>query len=422
MHKINWRTRKESNRLQENGVPDVILDYMEWSRFAAQYLRQHAPKRRTSTSIYQWMSKAGSIHHMQGNGSYTTDEVLALAGIPPWVPAFDVLNDEYLYAVLHESHFQFLLERVYRMDEHLKTTRRTSKAGEYAMTVTYKEQKEFGEQLWVHAKKMAKVNPYLGQLIEAYNTLSEASKQWAKGTHFEEKELDDNLEDDLEDELETNLDLLRQPTLTHAFDLALIRHSCLLWGHLGPVIVGNTQQWDEVVNRQAGTALELGSRKFNLHTFVDRLPRQATRMQRLALTPITQLTDADKQLLEDVHGSVHPITEYFREKRANEAKKNLKKNTTGQGRTSTSYASHSISPPSPFFPYKAVHCGLSISWNYMDFIRRTIDEGGSEEMTLSMPQFEAASSRLGSFGRRNTNFSNFREYQGEFERMGSRMA
>ncbi|KAJ7657007.1 hypothetical protein DFH06DRAFT_1199006 [Mycena polygramma] len=140
--RLVWRTRKKAKALQEIRVPDAVLDYFAWSLWAAKFLRYYAPRSRTAKTIYQWLSLPGSRHQFQGNGSYMTDELLARAGIPPTMAAYDVLNSPYMYKILHDTHVQLLIESVYRTQQHLKTSKKYNKAGSFAMIVTHKEQLE----------------------------------------------------------------------------------------------------------------------------------------------------------------------------------------------------------------------------------------------------------------------------------------
>jgi hypothetical protein len=73
-------------------------------------LRDHPLKRRTKLTIYQWLTKPGP-HPYQGSSRYWTAETLALAGIAPWIPAFNIINIPKLYTVLTESDWGFSAER-----------------------------------------------------------------------------------------------------------------------------------------------------------------------------------------------------------------------------------------------------------------------------------------------------------------------
>jgi hypothetical protein len=123
---VVWYTQKKADLLQKCTVPDAVLDYFEWSKWGAQWLRYYTPRRQTLTSIYQWLTKPGSTHYFQGDGSYMTDKQLAQAGnlflsnlflynqgIAPSTLAFHILSNPYLYCILHDTHVQLLIERVY---------------------------------------------------------------------------------------------------------------------------------------------------------------------------------------------------------------------------------------------------------------------------------------------------------------------
>ncbi|KAJ7039481.1 hypothetical protein C8F04DRAFT_1317278 [Mycena alexandri] len=112
--RLVWRTQKKAKLLKEVRVPDPVLDYFGWCTWGAKWLRYYAPRSRTSTTIYQWLANPGATHHMQALGSYMTDEALARAGIPPNIPAYDVLNNPILTMLLTDIVPQMLIERVYR--------------------------------------------------------------------------------------------------------------------------------------------------------------------------------------------------------------------------------------------------------------------------------------------------------------------
>ncbi|KAJ7733555.1 hypothetical protein DFH07DRAFT_989646 [Mycena maculata] len=258
--RVTWLTKRKAYQLQKLAVPDLVLDYFE----------------------------PGSTHNMPGVGSYTADELLAKAGIPPDTPAYAVLNDPTTFFILFEANIEILLPEVFRTKEQLRTSARHNASGEFTICVTHQEQIDFAEHLWVHGKKQARVSHRLYQLIQEYNGLAQA-------THSD-----------------PNIDLKQA---TRPFDLANIRHACLLWGHLGPAIVGSQEYWDELLANEAENALKpSNNHQFDLRKFTNHLPDKATELQRLALTPITMLDQQSKAHLEAEYGTVHPLVQYFRNK------------------------------------------------------------------------------------------------------------
>ncbi|KAJ7773686.1 hypothetical protein DFH07DRAFT_937395 [Mycena maculata] len=287
--RITWRTKRKANQLQKLAVPDPVLDYFGHAHYTAKWLQYHAPRsKHSSLSIYQWLTEPGSTHNMLGVGSYTADELLAKAGIPPDTPAYAVLNDPTTFFILFEANIEILLPEVFRTKEQLRTSARHNAPGEFTICVTHQEQIDFAEHLWVHGKKQARVSPRLYQLIQEYNGLAQA-------THSD-----------------PNIDLKQA---TRPFDLANIRHACLLWGHLGLAIVGSQEYWDELLANEAENALKpSNNHQFDLRKFTNRLPDKATELQRLALTPITMLDQQSKARLEAEYGTVHHLVQYFRNK------------------------------------------------------------------------------------------------------------
>ncbi|KAJ7760922.1 hypothetical protein B0H16DRAFT_1812213 [Mycena metata] len=109
--RLFWRSGKEFKQLQRHRVPDSVLSHHEWCKYHAQYLEKNLPKARTQLMIYQWLMKPGP-HPFQGSGRYCSAEILALAGIPAWTSAYDVLTSPILYGTLVESDSQFHHERL----------------------------------------------------------------------------------------------------------------------------------------------------------------------------------------------------------------------------------------------------------------------------------------------------------------------
>ncbi|KAJ7624186.1 hypothetical protein B0H17DRAFT_1151315 [Mycena rosella] len=253
--RVFWQTRKRSDLLQRIRPPDAVLNYFGWLKYGARWLHLYGPKSRTATAIYQWLAKPGSTHHMQGDGSYNTDEILARAGIPPWASAFDVLNDPISCYTLHETHFDFLLERVYRTKDHMKTSRKTNGPGEYTFVI-WKEP----------------LGSWQATGIENYNALT-------RNTHFKQ-----------------DVDL---SSATHPFDLANIRHSCLLWGHLGSEIVGDANHWQFLLKSEGEAALQYNRREFDLAKFTETFPN---------------MLQGFRALLEEEYGLVNPLVQYFHDK------------------------------------------------------------------------------------------------------------
>ncbi|KAJ7708522.1 hypothetical protein B0H16DRAFT_1632661 [Mycena metata] len=109
--RLFWRSGKEFKQLQRHRVPDSVLSHHEWCKYHAQYLEKNLPKARTQLTIYQWLMKPGP-HPFQGSARYCSAEILALAGIPAWMSAYDVLTSPVLYGTLVESDLQFHHERL----------------------------------------------------------------------------------------------------------------------------------------------------------------------------------------------------------------------------------------------------------------------------------------------------------------------
>ncbi|KAK7005512.1 hypothetical protein R3P38DRAFT_2794680 [Favolaschia claudopus] len=73
--RVTWCTKKKWAAAKEWTPPNPVLDYFGWSDWTARYFRLYAPRRRTTLTIYQWLTQASRRHSMQGNGSYMTHEL-----------------------------------------------------------------------------------------------------------------------------------------------------------------------------------------------------------------------------------------------------------------------------------------------------------------------------------------------------------
>ncbi|KAK7055856.1 hypothetical protein R3P38DRAFT_3170518 [Favolaschia claudopus] len=289
--RICWRTRRKMLELGLLSVPDPVLNYFDWCTWTADWLKLYTPRRRTQTSIYEWLTKSGVRHFAQGNGSFMTDELLARAGIPPSTRAFDVLNNPCLCCLLLDTHVQLLLEHAFHLDDQMHTARNYFKRNkqteeDYAIYVTHQEQIDFGRKLWVHAKKQSRVSCRLASLLNEYNSL-------AQETHMNKDDVD-------------------MSSAVHPFDLANIRHVSLLWGRLVPYILG--ERWEDLVREEGDSALEgKGTNGFTFKSLLKRLPPETSELQRLTLTPITMLDADAKARLKEAY-PINPIIEYFQTK------------------------------------------------------------------------------------------------------------
>ncbi|KAJ7614204.1 hypothetical protein DFH06DRAFT_1307650 [Mycena polygramma] len=219
---VFWRSSVEFLDLQRDRVPDSVLDFHGWCEFHANYLRKYAPKFRTTTTIYQWMISSGP-HPFQGNGRYCAAEVLALAGIPPWVPVYDVLMNETAYCILTEADFQFHSERWFLIDIYYSDMIDKMLAGnapdDFSLGANVKDQLDYGKHLRVHAQKEWHVNPRLANLIV---------QQLAINTRKEAQDLSC-----------ANIFILKTDITTaiHPFDLSNIAPALFQFGHLGDQIL-----------------------------------------------------------------------------------------------------------------------------------------------------------------------------------------
>ncbi|KAJ7037365.1 hypothetical protein C8F04DRAFT_1180443 [Mycena alexandri] len=229
-----WRSSTEFTRLQKQCVPDSVLGFHAWCKFHVEYFTKNPPKRRTQLTIYQWLIKPGP-HPFQGSGRYCTAEVLALAGIPPWTSAFDVMTRPELYSVLIEADAQFHSERSSnRMLE-------GNTSDDFSLGASVQDQIEYSTHLRVHGKKEwhgLQCTPLPFNMLQPLLTKSE---DIAIRTRVEAQDT-------------TNRSNIFVPkadiaSATHPFDLSNIAPSLLCFGHLGELIVGE-QRWAALLKNE----------------------------------------------------------------------------------------------------------------------------------------------------------------------------
>ncbi|KAJ7456743.1 hypothetical protein B0H11DRAFT_2200061 [Mycena galericulata] len=221
-----WRSSTEFTRLQKQRVPDSVLGFHAWCQFHVEYFTKNPPKRRTQLTIYQWLIKPGP-HPFQGSGRYCTAEVLALAGIPAWTSAFDVLTQPELYSVLIEADAQFHSERLWIVDNLIDRMLEGNTSDDFSLGASMQDQIEYSTHLRVHGKKEWHVSPRLAELVRDYNDIAICTRVEAQDSANR-----------------SNIFVPKADiaSATHPFDLSNIAPTLLCFGHLGELIVGK-KRW-----------------------------------------------------------------------------------------------------------------------------------------------------------------------------------
>ncbi|KAJ7501852.1 hypothetical protein B0H11DRAFT_1991418 [Mycena galericulata] len=301
-----WRSSTEFTRLQKQRVPDSVLGFHAWCQFHVEYFKKNPPKRRTQLTIYQWLIKPGP-HPFQGSGRYCTAEVLALAGIPAWTSAFDVLTRPELYSVLIEADAQFHSERLWIVDNLIDRMLEGNTSDDFSLGASVQDQKEYSTHLRVHGKKEWHVSPQLAELVRDYNDIAIRTKVEAQDSANR-----------------SNIFIPKADiaSATHPFDLSNIAPTLLCFGHLGELIVGK-KRWTALLKDEIPDDLmtcnvhflSAGQKKLRkaLHNYVRRLPCDLSPFQRLSLTPIPCLSLEELNLLSLQFGNTNPVAQYFRD-------------------------------------------------------------------------------------------------------------
>ncbi|KAJ7452427.1 hypothetical protein B0H11DRAFT_2245903 [Mycena galericulata] len=283
---LRWHSLEEYNAVQQGRVPDPILDTVNWWSFTAKWLSVERSRRNLNTTTLYAFFTNNQNTPLNGAGSYSLDEVFHLAGLPPNVPARSVFASPGMFSCLVEAFFEFARERWFKTSEDLKHGRARNGTGEFALSASVKEQLKYPlKTLRVHGKAQATVSKRLATGIRTYNTRCRQSHEEAGKPFFNQ-----------DPKLMTDAD--------YPFDLAGLRSSVLLYGHLGSLIVGSA--WEDLLEQ---------SRESTLHdpaimNQARELPSTLTDIQRLSLTPVTQLTPAEGASLEAAFGT-NPVAAYF---------------------------------------------------------------------------------------------------------------
>ncbi|KAJ7508976.1 hypothetical protein B0H11DRAFT_1901747 [Mycena galericulata] len=231
-----------------------------------------------------------------GSGRYCTAEVLALAGIPAWTSAFDVLTRPELYSVLIEADAQFHSERLWIVDNLIDRMLEGNTSDDFSLGASVQDQIEYSTHLRVHGKK-----EWHSEDI-AICTKVEAQDSANRSNIFVPK-----------------ADIA---SATHPFDLSNIAPTLLCFGHLRELIVGQ-KRWTALLKDEIPDDLmtcnihflSAGQKKLRkaLHNYVRRLPCDLSPFQRLSLTPIPCLSLEELNLLSLQFGNTNPVAQYFRD-------------------------------------------------------------------------------------------------------------
>ncbi|KAJ7118459.1 hypothetical protein C8R43DRAFT_1241943 [Mycena crocata] len=299
---IYWFSRADFELMAPGRVPDVLLDYWNWSRYTVKWLEaQDVKPIHDKKSISRVLSQSGS-HPTRSLGRYSLDELLAMAGIPPWTIWGDVRRDPAALAILWECFFAYVLERFYRMEEFVYRSRTlNAKIGPHSwlLITTKPDVIRYTRSLRVHRKLSWATSFRRRRLVTRYNTLSLCT-------------YDINTDGE---EAAGAAELGIMQNAPRVFDLAEVAHAVLLPGHLGPVIAG--KDWNRIFREEAVAATTNSMRE----NATRNLPGELTSVQTLMFKPVVDLTDDDKATLYAAWGSdKNPIVTYFERKERQEVK------------------------------------------------------------------------------------------------------
>ncbi|KAJ7753857.1 hypothetical protein B0H16DRAFT_1834145 [Mycena metata] len=266
-----WLSLEDINIVKPFRVP-------EWGKFTANWLQ-------TTGSAFDNHS-VSSVLTMPGNqpsrgvGKYTRDEVLHLAGIPPYKRWGEVRKDGKEMSRIFVSIKQIMTrhsadtEYTFLIDFFRRSMQENAKHGPDSFMIMTSDEdiQRYSRDLAVHRQLEMSARTY----IEAQN----------RAVNFFEPELETNMDD--------------APSM---FDIADVAEAVVHWGSLGPLLLGD--DWEKWSTQKA--VVTDAMENFNSH-----LPHDLTDVQRLSLKPLPDLTADEIDFLVKERGdTVNPLVRYL---------------------------------------------------------------------------------------------------------------
>ncbi|KAJ7645769.1 hypothetical protein B0H17DRAFT_1148312 [Mycena rosella] len=285
-----WLSCEDVKASRPGRVPDILFEHWEWLEYTAKHL-QFREAKDDKKAVGSVLGQSGS-HPTRGIGRYMRDEVLNLAGIAPGTTWGPIRKDPRKLAAIYTS-FRFLMMRqAVDVDKFLKRSlnfNRQRNDGSFLLMTTTNDTVRYARELAVHGKLESVTSSRRRRLIAEYNRMSDR-------THIEATP------DNFFMRASAKTDMKDAPWF---FDPGEVAPAILLFDGLGPTLFGD--RWQEVLEEEGEKTVTEEMRQFYL-----RLPKGLSRIQKLSLKPLTDLTgDEYDELVYARGGTVNPLIRYF---------------------------------------------------------------------------------------------------------------
>ncbi|KAJ7137645.1 hypothetical protein C8R46DRAFT_1047515 [Mycena filopes] len=281
--RVYWLSKNDMEATRAGRVPDIVHDFWGWSEFTARHLQGRGSKddKKSAGSV---LSEAGN-QPGRGTGRYLRDEILNLAGVPPETMWGQIRRDPERLAQIYTA------MRFVRMRQALQPSMKWNSAqtdGSFLLIRTTEDTVRFARELTVHGKLESRTSSRRKQLIDTYNALSDQTYQDASSDNFFVSNTKANM-----------------PPKALFFDPGEVAQAILVFDGLGPLLF---RDWEAVLRVHGQAAVTDDIRSFYNH-----LPDSLTRLERLSLKPLPQLTSEERDELISLRGSsVNPLVRYLR--------------------------------------------------------------------------------------------------------------
>ncbi|KAJ6487976.1 hypothetical protein C8R45DRAFT_930180 [Mycena sanguinolenta] len=280
-----WYPRDDIELVRVARVPDVVLEYWNWSLYVARWLREQDIHPKWDKRPLSYVISMPGNHPMRGVGRYSSDEIAWRSGVPLYTLWGDVRKDPAklcaVYLDIRNTVAQSInLNKLCGRDVH-------DADKSFLLISTQDAVLRYDRTLSVHKQLWTSMSQRKKNLVLKYNATS--TQHLSQISH------------------DSDPDAMRHAPWP--FDLADLAQALLLHGHMGPAIVAD---WDQLLEKEglAATTAEMRT------VYASKLPQELTDHQRLSFKPVVDMTVQEKQLLSCIRGgSTNPVVLYFEDRR-----------------------------------------------------------------------------------------------------------
>ncbi|KAK7008035.1 hypothetical protein R3P38DRAFT_3281154, partial [Favolaschia claudopus] len=118
--RLRWSSLEDCTAdYQKRRVPDPVFEYGAWCTYTAKWLKDALPEyERSAMPVAEALSESGD-QPFRGLGKYGTNEVLAIAGFPPWMRFYLILANPLFFCIIVHSFREFVVPRALQSSKYL---------------------------------------------------------------------------------------------------------------------------------------------------------------------------------------------------------------------------------------------------------------------------------------------------------------